>query len=96
MHLRDRVGGVLCCWGRADACEDVLICLANDPGLLEVLPLLNGGGGMRLMAGSRDFIEVSRPLSPTLAPSSIAPNTPHAAARLAAPHTVPQLPLMNL
>jgi hypothetical protein len=44
VHLRDRVGGVLCCWGRADACEDVLICLANDPGLLEVLPLLNGGG----------------------------------------------------
>jgi hypothetical protein len=44
VHLRDRVGGVVLLG--ADACEDVLICLANDPGLLEVLPLLNGGGGM--------------------------------------------------
>ena len=27
-----------------DACEDLLICLANDPGLLQVLLRLNGRG----------------------------------------------------
>lgn len=27
-----------------DACEDVFVCLAHDPALFEVLPLINDGG----------------------------------------------------
>lgn len=59
-----------------------------------------GGRGMKLGLlrhwQSRGFIEVSRPLLPTLASSSISPNAPHAAARLAAPYTVLQRLFVNL